>query len=228
MEPGRESRQFHWNYRVVEDSGELVLQSLGSAGWLDLYAFTREPNFPVDYEMSNHFTSTYPASPFRHGPIIQRVTTEARYVLRGRELIVERGGEIEVRMLKDDEEVLRVIALTFGLDFPLGDPISPVTRPDRSGRGHRTRDRVRLVMRSVGNGGKSRRKGPEHDEKDRITTSRRAYPPNESLSQTIQSTRLAPGGSEWVVIFRESAQEIFSWHHMDLGRFFSGFRNRCV
>ncbi len=125
MEPGRESRQFHWNYRVVEDSGELVLQSLGSAGWLDLYAFTREPNFPVDYEMSNHFTSTYPASPFRHGPIIQRVTTEARYVLRGRELIVERGGETEVRMLKDDEEVLRVIASTFGLDFPPGTRFLP-------------------------------------------------------------------------------------------------------
>ena len=40
MEPGRESRQFHWTYRIIEEGDWLVLQSPGLEGWLDLYAFT--------------------------------------------------------------------------------------------------------------------------------------------------------------------------------------------
>jgi N-hydroxyarylamine O-acetyltransferase len=120
MEPGRESRQFHRSYRVVEEGHALVLQSLQPEGWLDLYAFTLEPNLPVDYEMSNHFTSTYPESIFRRGPIVQRPTPEARYILRGGELTVQRGDETASRQLEDEEELLRVLSETFGLDFPPG------------------------------------------------------------------------------------------------------------
>ena len=68
MEPGRESRQFHWTYRVVAEGDWLVLQSPGPGGWFDLYAFTREPHFPVDYEMSNHYTSTHPHRPSSAAP----------------------------------------------------------------------------------------------------------------------------------------------------------------
>jgi N-hydroxyarylamine O-acetyltransferase len=120
MEPGRESRQFHWTYRVVGEGPALVLQSLRPEGWFDLYAFTMEPNHPVDYEVSNHYTSTYPTSIFRSGPIVQRPTPEARYGLRGRELTIRRGNETEAREIGDDEELLRVLSATFGLDFPPG------------------------------------------------------------------------------------------------------------
>src|SRR5262245_13785792 len=71
MEPGRESSQFNRSYRIVEEGQALVLQSLRPEGWFDLYVFTLEPSLPVDYEMSNHFTSTYPESIFRRGPIVQ-------------------------------------------------------------------------------------------------------------------------------------------------------------
>jgi N-hydroxyarylamine O-acetyltransferase len=120
LEPGRESRQFHWTYRIVEEGDGLVLQSLQPEGWLDLYFFTLEPHFAADYEMANHYTSTYPTSFFRQGPIAARPTPEARYRLRGRELSVERGGETTRRELADDEELLSVLSSTFGLNFPPG------------------------------------------------------------------------------------------------------------
>jgi N-hydroxyarylamine O-acetyltransferase len=120
LEPGRESRQFHWTYRVVAEGEWLVLQSLRPEGWFDLYAFTLEPHFPADFEMGNHFTSTYPGSPFRQGPTVQRPTPEARYRLRGREFSVDRGMETTRRELADDEEFLGVLSSTFGLEFPPG------------------------------------------------------------------------------------------------------------
>ena len=59
---------------------------------------------------------------------------------------------------------------------------------------------------------------PGHGEKARITPSRLIFLPDESLSQTTQSNHLAPGGSEWAVIFRGICRKVFSWHHLDLGR----------
>jgi arylamine N-acetyltransferase len=51
---------------------------------------------------------------------VQRPTPEARYGLRGRELTIRRGNETEAREIGDDEELLRVLSATFGLDFPPG------------------------------------------------------------------------------------------------------------
>ena len=48
-------------------------------------------------------------------------------MLRGRELIVEREGDTAVRMLEDDEELLRVLSSTFGLDFPPATRFRPAT-----------------------------------------------------------------------------------------------------
>ena len=48
-------------------------------------------------------------------------------------------------------------------------------------------------------------------------------PPDESLSQITQSNYLAPGGSEWVVILRETCRGIFLLiGHLDLEREFCG------
>jgi N-hydroxyarylamine O-acetyltransferase len=126
MEPGRESRQFARTYRVMAEGGAFVLQSRRSEEWLDLYAFTLEPSFPVDHEVSNHYTSTHPSSRFLRGPIAQRPTPAARYMLHGREFVVERGGETTTRELADDEDLLRILATAFGLDFPPGTHFGPV------------------------------------------------------------------------------------------------------
>jgi N-hydroxyarylamine O-acetyltransferase len=67
----------------------------------------------------NHFTSTFPTSPFRSMPIAQRPSPEARYILRGRELTVVDGKTQTTRTIADDE-LLDVLRETFGLEFPAG------------------------------------------------------------------------------------------------------------
>ncbi len=41
-----------------------VLQALVDSRWMSVYRFDSEPQYPADYEMSNHYVSTYPESIF--------------------------------------------------------------------------------------------------------------------------------------------------------------------
>jgi N-hydroxyarylamine O-acetyltransferase len=117
---GAESRQFAWTYRIVEDTGQWLLQSLRQDVWQDLYAFTREPQLLADYEMANHYTSTHPDSRFVRTLAVQLPGTKVRRVLRNRELIEDRGRDVTSRMLADDDELLDVLARIFGLHVPAG------------------------------------------------------------------------------------------------------------
>jgi len=136
---GREIAHGSRTYRVVRESrgergglegepagGDLDLRVLqmrdrpGTEGWIDLYAIEPHPVQPIDLEMANWFTSTWPESKFVQVRTAQRITPEARYALRGRTLTITRSGEgeeasIEVRELAD-EEIDGVLRDVMGLE----------------------------------------------------------------------------------------------------------------
>lgn len=123
---GQECRQFHWTYRLTEAAGTWVLQAREPGGWVELYAFTTEPQEAVDYEVANYFVATHPSSPFTRTLTAQLPTPDARYTLRNREFTVERGADTEARHVTDDE-LPRLLADTYGVSVP------PETRfPNRS------------------------------------------------------------------------------------------------
>lgn len=117
---GRAVPHFAWTYRVAEADGAYVLQTRRDGAWLDLYAFTREPQLPVDYEIANHYTSTHPASRFTLVLTAQRLATDVRRILRNRVYSEDRGTEVATRTLANDDEILEVLATEFGLAFPRG------------------------------------------------------------------------------------------------------------
>jgi len=117
---GRQSRQHAWTYRVASEAGSHVLQSRTGAAWSDLYAFTLEPHVSADYEMANHYTSTYPSSRFVQLLIAQRIAPEVRRVLRDREYCEHRGERVTCRTLASDDELLDVLAKEFDLRFAPG------------------------------------------------------------------------------------------------------------
>ncbi|MCX7173022.1 MAG: arylamine N-acetyltransferase [Proteobacteria bacterium] len=120
MKSNQGVRHFAWSYRVIEEDRLWVLQSLRDSTWMDLYAFTLEPQQAVDYEIANHYVSTHPASRFVQTLTAQRLSPEVRHILRDRELIEDRGDKQTVRMLADNAELLDVLKQTFGLSFPPG------------------------------------------------------------------------------------------------------------
>ncbi|HEY7741541.1 MAG TPA: arylamine N-acetyltransferase [Burkholderiales bacterium] len=117
---GAEARQYGRTYRVVEANGEWMLQSLRNGAWKDLYAFLLAPQLAVDFEPANHYSATHPDSRFVRTLTVQLPTPEVCYRLRNRELVLDRGAGITRRVLADDEELLAVLAGTFGLHFPAG------------------------------------------------------------------------------------------------------------
>lgn len=114
------SPQFARTYRLIEDAEQWLLQSLHVGAWQDLYAFTLEPQLLADYEMANHYTPTHPDSRFVRTLAVQLPGPEVRYVLRNREYIEDRGQTWTSRVLGDDDELLQVLAQTFGLRLPAG------------------------------------------------------------------------------------------------------------
>jgi N-hydroxyarylamine O-acetyltransferase len=116
---GHVIRQYLWSYRVVEDMGLWVLQSLQGDLWHDLYAFTTERQFLVDFEMANHYVSTFPSSRFVQTLTVQLPTPEARYFLQGDQYRVERGLVTESQKIHG-EDLLRALREIFGLNFPMG------------------------------------------------------------------------------------------------------------
>ena len=120
MNSGQAVRHFAWTYRVIEEDGLRVLQSLRDDAWIDLYAFSLEPQQAVDYELANHYVSTHPASRFVQTLTAQRLSPEVRYVLRNHELLQDHGDRQTVRTLADDDERLDVLRQTFDLQFSPG------------------------------------------------------------------------------------------------------------
>ena len=118
MERSAVSRQFGWSYRVQEDDVHWTLQSCSGESWNDLYTFTLEAQYPVHYELANYYTSTHPDSRFVQTLTAQRLAPDVRRILRNRDYLEDRAGTPSLRTLASDEEVLDVLAESFGLDFP--------------------------------------------------------------------------------------------------------------
>ena len=118
--PGEIFRRFHWVYRIVAEDGAWVLQSREGEDWIDLYAFTLEPQHWIDYKVANHYVATHPDSQFAKGIIVQRPTPDARYSLFNMDFSIDRGDGPETRTLEDPTELLQVLEETFGLVFPPG------------------------------------------------------------------------------------------------------------
>ncbi|HEX4107864.1 MAG TPA: arylamine N-acetyltransferase [Solirubrobacteraceae bacterium] len=65
-----------WQFRVVSDGDELVLQSFEEGEWVDNYAFLPRPVPFVDLETSSWFTCTHPSSPFVTGLVVCAQSTD--------------------------------------------------------------------------------------------------------------------------------------------------------
>lgn len=114
------NQQFAWKFRIMPEGELSILQRFMNEAWEDLYAFTREPQLPADYELANYYTSTHPESRFVLTTTAQRATPEAIYILRNREFITMRGEQEETIVIDDDEELLRILREKIGLSFPPG------------------------------------------------------------------------------------------------------------
>ena len=69
---GATAAQGGFTFRLRNDGGLWILSARDTAGEMDLYEFSEDPQTPWDVEVANHFTATHPESIFRKALTIQR------------------------------------------------------------------------------------------------------------------------------------------------------------
>ena len=120
LTPGVEQTTPHEPFRLVDEGdGYLREEVLIRDDWRATYRFDLTPQNPIDYEVSNHFTSTHPNSHFLHTPIAARVDDGLRHTLRGLDLTTHHlGGDSEHCRLASPAEVETALEDVFGITLP--------------------------------------------------------------------------------------------------------------
>ncbi|WP_355659666.1 arylamine N-acetyltransferase family protein [Halomonas salifodinae] len=113
---GSEVRHGPWQYRMERSPlGLWLLRYKRHDGWFNLYQFSDEPYYRVDYADHNYHVSHHPASPFVRCIVAQHNGPEERLALTDLELKTFRPGEApEVRRI-EAAELPGVLRERFGL-----------------------------------------------------------------------------------------------------------------
>ena len=114
---GSPSLQPDGEYVVDEEDRAIFVLRCRTDDWHDQYAFTLAPALPVDFEVANHYTSTFANSPFVNSLTVQRSTMSGRYTLRDRLYSTRLGLDVEEREVTEDEFV-ELLHSAFGLEIP--------------------------------------------------------------------------------------------------------------
>lgn len=124
FETGLEQITPHGAFRLDDAGGEprsSVLQALVNGAWTSVYRFDLDPQYDADYEMANHFVSTYPQSIFVHNLLAARLAPGKRYGLFNRRFSAhdEREGTVHCE-LADAADLRRVLQNELGIRLPDG------------------------------------------------------------------------------------------------------------
>ena len=107
----------HEPYRIARATDEYRLEAFLRDSWHPLYTFSRETVPQIDLQVGSWYVSTHPESIFVVGMTVARVTDDARWNLRGRNLSVHhRDGTSTRTRFESAAEVIEVLDRRFGID----------------------------------------------------------------------------------------------------------------
>jgi N-hydroxyarylamine O-acetyltransferase len=92
----------------VKRAGEEIL------GWVS----TMEVEYPVDFEMMNHYIATHPASFFTHNILASAAIKDGRVNVMNQGVNIVRNGAVETVQLEDRKALRSLVAAHFGFDLP--------------------------------------------------------------------------------------------------------------
>ncbi|HKP23897.1 MAG TPA: arylamine N-acetyltransferase [Dongiaceae bacterium] len=109
----------HESFRLLDKDGLYTLQCDLKGHWTSFYLFDLQEQAPIDYQVANHYVSTWPTSHFVTSLIAARATADGRYGLRNNKLSIhQRSVEREQRVLTSAAEISTVLKDLFGVVVP--------------------------------------------------------------------------------------------------------------
>lgn len=125
LKAGLEQATPHESFRLERDDDVWRMRAHVGGDWCSLYRFQLEEQFQVDYEVTNYYLSTSPASHFRHTLIAARPTSDGRYALfNNRFTIYDRDGRAKRRELETAGAIENVLRMDFGIAAPDSDSLT--------------------------------------------------------------------------------------------------------
>lgn len=119
LETGIEQQTPHEIYRLLphgEAGRGFELQAKLGADWASIYSFSLEPQAPVDYDVSNWWTATHPASIFVQHLIVARPAADRRHALLNTGLTIRhKDGRVETKTLGSVGEIAEALHVYFGI-----------------------------------------------------------------------------------------------------------------
>ena len=118
-------------HRLVRRDGEWVLEGEIEGAWKPLWTSTLQPESAVDFEMANHFTATWPQSPFVTMMLMRALQPDGRRVsVANRDVTIARNGVFEKSQLADRAALRKLLADHFGFDMPEAERLRVPTIPE--------------------------------------------------------------------------------------------------
>jgi N-hydroxyarylamine O-acetyltransferase len=105
-------------HRLMRRDGEWVLETSIGGAMTALWMSTLDADSPIDFVMANHFTCTWPESPFVNRLMLRALTPDGRVSVMNRDVTVLRGEASEKRELADRTALRRLLVEHFGFDLP--------------------------------------------------------------------------------------------------------------
>jgi N-hydroxyarylamine O-acetyltransferase len=116
LRPDEAQQTPHEDYRLVSAADEWLLEARLDAAWQPIYRFPLQPQFAIDYEVGNWFTSTRPGGLFADNLIVARPGPNQRSTLFNRRFSVRLlSGRVEHREVRGVDAYRTVLGEHFGL-----------------------------------------------------------------------------------------------------------------
>lgn len=119
LAPGAVQDTPHEPYRVLETGDHFRIQALIGGEWRTVFRFDLTEHFDVDFVVSSHFVSTWPASQFVTSIMAARALPGRRLALRNDRVTVhETGGPSRQTHFATAADLRAALAADFGIDVP--------------------------------------------------------------------------------------------------------------
>ena len=118
LRDGADARDGADRHQMIRRDGEWVLQAEINGTMMPLWTSTIEPQFPIDFELANHWVSTAAASPFVNRLMLRALTPGGRTSVMNRDVTVVSAGKSEKYQLADRAALRTLLEEHFGFNLP--------------------------------------------------------------------------------------------------------------
>jgi N-hydroxyarylamine O-acetyltransferase len=105
-------------HRMVREGNDWVMHATRDGAQIPAWVSTLEAEYPIDFEVANHFTATHPASLFMNWILASAVTPQGRVNVMNRNVTHLRGDATTTAQLADRSALRALLAEHFGFDLP--------------------------------------------------------------------------------------------------------------